>query len=258
MRDAAAVFQDPAIFFQKRRVDKVVILKSSKGAGIVRWAIADKAKALHRGQSIFPSGPSAGGFLLFHRDIAEQAAVISGNKIAAFVWRDRRNKAGPKLGVKGGSTAAIEPVKLGLGCQKDATQYDMAHPRGVADGVDQCQGRTPAAAKDHELLDLQGLPDRFDIADQMPCCVVLDRGQGPRAAATALIKQHNAVNCRIKIAPHRWAAPTARAAVQDQDRNALRVATLLDIDAVAIAHIHHALVEGVDRRVKIFNCALLT
>jgi hypothetical protein len=32
---------------------------------------------------------------------------------------------------------------------------------------------------------------------------------------------------------------------------------LLDINPVAIAHVHHTLIEGIDRRVKIFDCALL-
>jgi hypothetical protein len=37
----------------------------------------------------------------------------------------------------------------------------------------------------------------------------------------------------------------------------LGIAALFDIDAVPIAHIDHALIERVDRRVKKFNCALL-
>ena len=54
--------------------------------------------------------------------------------------------------------------------------------------------------------------------------------------------------------------------MQDDDGNTRRIAALFDIDAVAdpgltpAAHrsnIDHALIEGVDRRVKVFDCALL-
>ena len=44
---------------------------------------------------------------------------------------------------------------------------------------------------------------------------------------------------------------------QNQDRDAGGVAALFDIDAVATTHIHHALVEGFDRRVKVFDSAFL-
>jgi hypothetical protein len=50
----------------------------------------------------------------------------------------------------------------------------------------------------------------------------------------------------------------AGAAVEDDDRDAVGIAALFDIDPMAIAHVDHALIEGVDRRVKVFDCALLT
>jgi hypothetical protein len=43
--------------------------------------------------------------------------------------------------------------------------------------------------------------------------------------------------------------------MQHQNRNPVRLATLLYINAVPMPHIQHALIERLDRRVKIFNCA---
>jgi hypothetical protein len=45
--------------------------------------------------------------------------------------------------------------------------------------------------------------------------------------------------------------------VQHDDRNALRVAALLDIDMVPVAHVQHPLIERVDRRIEVRGCALL-
>jgi hypothetical protein len=78
-----------------------------------------------------------------------------------------------------------------------------------------------------------------------------------RAATPALIEQHDAVNIGVKISAHCGAAPAPWAAMQHQHGHAIGAATLFDINALAFAHIHHALIERVDRRIKIFNCALL-
>ena len=45
--------------------------------------------------------------------------------------------------------------------------------------------------------------------------------------------------------------------MQDYDGHPLGIAALFDIDAVAIAHIQNPLIERLDRRIKIFDCALL-
>ena len=76
-------------------------------------------------------------------------------------------------------------------------------------------------------------------------------------ATAPLIKQHHPIGRRIKITPHCRAAAAAGTAVQNQHRDAIWIAALFDINAVAIAHIHDALIERIDRRVKKINCALL-
>jgi hypothetical protein len=45
--------------------------------------------------------------------------------------------------------------------------------------------------------------------------------------------------------------------VKDEDRLASRIAALFDIDRMPVAHVDHPLIEGLDRRVKIVDCALL-
>ncbi len=45
--------------------------------------------------------------------------------------------------------------------------------------------------------------------------------------------------------------------MQNKDGDTCGIAALLDIDAVAVAHVENALIEWVDRRVKVFDCALL-
>ena len=79
-----------------------------------------------------------------------------------------------------------------------------------------------------------------------------------RAAAAALVEQHDAEGARVEVAAHggRTAAPGA--AVEDDYGDAFGIAALFDIDPVAVAHIYHALIERVDRRVKELDCALLT
>ena len=91
----------------------------------------------------------------------------------------------------------------------------------------------------------------------MPGGVRFDAGMWPRAAAAALIEQHNAVDGRVEIPPHRRRTAASRPAMQHQHRHPLGIATLLDIDTVAVAHINDPLIERINRRVKIIDCALL-
>lgn len=46
--------------------------------------------------------------------------------------------------------------------------------------------------------------------------------------------------------------------MQHHHSRTIRVATLLDVYLVIIANIHHPLIEGLDLRIKIRACALLT
>ena len=93
--------------------------------------------------------------------------------------------------------------------------------------------------------------DRLNIRDEIPGRVALNRSMGPRPPTTALIKQHDTVDSRVEIPPHRRATTTPRPAMQDNNGDTRGVAALLNIDAVALPNLHHPLVERVDLRIEI-------
>ena len=94
------------------------------------------------------------------------------------------------------------------------------------------------------FVDLERFPDQLDIRHEMPCGVRFDRSGGPRPTAAPLIKQDHAIHFGIEIAPHGGAASAPRTAVQNQNRDAVRVSALFDIDRMAITDIEHPLVKG--------------
>ena len=100
--------------------------------------------------------------------------------------------------------------------------------------------------------------DRLDIRHQMPCGVCLDRRMRPGPATAALVKQDDPVHGWVKIAAHGGATSTPRTAMQNNNSNPVRPPALLDMDPVPIPHFQHALVKGVDGRVKIRDCAFMT
>ena len=106
------------------------------------------------------------------------------------------------------------------------------------------------------------MPERFadhlDIFDQVPGGVGDDAGMRARPATAALVKQDDAVDRGVEVAAHRRRAAAARPAVEDDDGDAIGPPALFHIDAVTIAHVDHALIERIDRRVKKLDCALLT
>ena len=53
------------------------------------------------------------------------------------------------------------------------------------------------------------------------------------------------------------AASTTRAAMQHNNGHTTRIAALFDIDAMAVAKLHHALIERVNRRIKMADALSL-
>ncbi len=102
-----------------------------------------------------------------------------------------------------------------------------------------------------------GSANAFDVTDKVPCCIALDACVWARSPAAALIKEDNAIMVGVKIAPHRRAAPTAGAAMKDNDRLTVWIAGLFHIKRMTIAHIKHPAIERIDCRVKKMRCALL-
>ena len=257
MLDPGFFAQDPAVFFQKTGVVEEVIFQPGKGAGVFGRAFAQGAVVLDRGEGVFPIGPDSAKAGFLHQVAREQAAVVGGDQIRAFVLRDGGDEAAPEFGEEGPCPAAIKPVEFGASHQEDAAQHHAGDAFRVGDGIDQGKGRAPAAAETDPAVDLQFLADHLDVGHEVPCGVLDHAGMRARPAAAALIEQDHAVNGGVKIAAHRRAAAATGAAVQNHDGHPLGIAALLDIDAVPIAHVDHALIERVDRRVKKFNCAFL-
>ena len=81
---------------------------------------------------------------------------------------------------------------------------------------------------------------------------------GARAAAAALVEEDDAEHAGVEVAAHGGRAAATGPAVEDDDGNAVGIAALFDVDPVPVAHVDHALIERVDRRVKVLDCALLT
>jgi hypothetical protein len=128
----------------------------------------------------------------------------------------------------------------------------FADPQVVARGMQIAPERRAGRAQPDDVLGRRA--GRLDRPAPPLASGWVDQGF---AEHQALVEQDDPVMRGVEVAAHGGRTAAARAAVEHHDRNAVRVAALLDIDAVAVAHVHHALIEGVDRRVKEFRCALL-
>jgi hypothetical protein len=125
-------------------------------------------------------------------------------------------------------------------------------------GVREGEGASPRATE-HEppLLDAQVLPQTLDVLHEVGRRVGDERGAqvvgrvGHRAAGAALVEAHDAVVARVEEAAAALVAPGARAAMQEDGRHALRVATLLVVQAVPIAHVEHTRVVRLEWRVEL-------
>src|SRR2546422_431059 len=76
------------------------------------------------------------------------------------------------------------------------------------------------------------------------------------AAASALLEEHDAPLAPVEEAPVPRIEPSPRTAVQEDDRPALGVAALLEVEAVAGGHLQASGLVGLDRR-KEFSHGLL-
>ena len=90
----------------------------------------------------------------------------------------------------------------------------------------------PGTTKNQPARDAQRFAQVFEVGDQMCCGIGLGIAERPTAAATALVEHDDPVLGRIEIAPHARIDRPAGAAVQHQDRPALRIAAFLVIDLV--------------------------
>ncbi|MOA01380.1 hypothetical protein D3C78_1207880 [compost metagenome] len=109
--------------------------------------------------------------------------------------------------------------------------------------VGQRQGRAPGAAEQHPLVDAQVLADALHVRHQIPGGVAVETGVRGRAAAAALVEGDDAIDGRIEPAAAGRIAAGARPAVDEQHRQAVRRAALVDVQLVRM--VHRQLVAGV-------------
>ena len=123
--------------------------------------------------------------------------------------------------------------------------HDGGHAVRMAFGVRQPQHRSPRQPEDDPALDVEVLAQPLDVGDVVvhvdarPVHVLL---AGVRCAAPGrpLIEQHGAMPLCVEAAASPGSATTAGAAVEVDDRGALRVTDLLDVEDVAVADVELA------------------
>lgn len=114
--------------------------------------------------------------------------------------------------------------------------------------VGQRQRRAPRAAEHQPALDAEHLAQALDVLDQQLGRVVAPLAQRGGLAGAALVEQDDAVGVRVEKAAVLRRQAGARAAVQEDDRNAVRVADLFPVDGVDVVDRQHAVAGGQDRR----------
>jgi hypothetical protein len=113
--------------------------------------------------------------------------------------------------------------------------------------ISQGEGRTPRAAEHDPLVDAEHVADPLHVLDEVPRRVVGEVRVRRRAPAAALVEQHDAVLGRVEELPVPGLDAAARAAVHEDDRLALRVAALLDVQLVHRRHLQAVRAKGLDR-----------
>ncbi len=149
--------------------------------------------------------------------------------------------------------AVAEPVDLGAACRGDARENHACDVLRVTLSVSKRERRTPRVAKQEPSPDAEMFAEAFDIGDQMPggvgSKIAIRVGRIRQAAAAiALIEEDDPVRRRIKIAARRTRAPRARAAMQNDNRQAVRISAAFKIEPVAVAGIQHAVIVWLDLR----------
>ena len=90
------------------------------------------------------------------------------------------------------------------------------------------------------------LADALQVGDQIRQSVMLGAGVGAAAPGAALVEHHDAVALRVEQPPQQRRAAAAGAAVQGHHRLTVRVAALLHIQQMVVAHIQVLAMVGLD------------
>jgi hypothetical protein len=159
--------------------------------------------------------------------------------------------------------AAVEPVDLGAPRHRHGDEHDLRHALRMALGVRERERRAPRAAVEQPPLDAEVLAQALHVGDEVVGRV--DRHVGRRVArvrraatAAALVEEDRPVAGGVERATLVLRAAGSRPAVHDERRLAVRVAARLPVHEVAVAHVEHPVVVGLDRRMHRHRRSSLT
>ena len=157
---------------------------------------------------------------------------------------DRRQIMLPRVGKDLARALLIEPVELAPAQQEDAAQDERRAAIRVRLGVGKRQGAAPAPAEHDPPVDAEMLAQLLDVGDEIPGRVLPKLRERRALAAAALVVQHDAPLLRIEVAVVDGLDAAARAAVQEDERLAVRVAVLLVVDRVQLRDVQVARAVG--------------
>ena len=151
--------------------------------------------------------------------------------------RSRRGSArdsAPMRREKSRSPPPGRPAQLAPAQQEDPAQHERRAPIRVGLGVGQRKGAAPAPAENDPPVDAEVLAELLDVRHEIPGGVLPELREGRALTAAALVVQHDAPFLRIKGTVVERFDAAARAAVQEDERLAARVAALLEVDRVQL------------------------
>ena len=149
----------------------------------------------------------------------------------------------------------VVPVELAFAQSEYSPQNEAEDALRMGLGVGQRQGGPPGAAEDEPALHTQVFAQPLHVRHEMPGCVhpqvgLRFRGVGPRAPASALIEQDDAVPLRIEDPAMVRAAGAPGPAVDEDRRDPLGTAAGLPVHALSFPDIEQARGRRFDRRVR--------
>ena len=209
-----------------------------------------------RHDGVLPRAPVARGLLAHgYVRIVQQLVVGSDEVAVAHALGDAGPETLPCLREVPADTV-VQPVDLRPACRADCHQHHLRHPIRMLLRVRERERRAPAVAEHEPPLDTEVLAELLDVTDEVRRrvrCEIGGRLARVRGAATrsALVEQDDPVPARVEEPPVGRCTTAARSAVQD-DRRLARCRTAgLPVDDVAVAHIEHPALGGLDRRVEV-------
>src|SRR5215217_1519198 len=164
--------------------------------------------------------------------------VIRVDHVAALGFGNDANVLFPRLGKDraGTLTVFIKPANLFWPAEKNPAEHERTHSVGMRLTIGEREGAAPRATKYLPLFDTEMFADFFNVLDEMPRRVVVERGVRLAATCPTLIKQNHTISFGIEEATVVRNQTRARSTVQKHNRLPFRIAALLVIKFVNRRH----------------------